>query len=419
MTDSRVAGASLTICGSGNAAHALAVVASQHLDGEIDWLAGSTEKAALLRHALNAHGLRSTGVIQATADRIRNISADPAEVIPHSEIVLIVVPAFGHAAVLDRIAPYVGTTTAVGCMPTRGGFEFEASRLTSSDGHRPIIFGLQTSPWSTRVKTLGQIVHIGAVKEEVVLAAMPAADGPQIAARLATILGTRVLATHGFLGLTLGNPGQFIHPGLIYGHFRAWHGEEYDEEAIPLLYAQATEEIGDVVDRLSQESIAVASALERQSGGTLELRDVVIPIHEWLRNVYGAVTADTSTVASCFRTGPIQARKAPMIEVRPGRFLPDFEYRYLSEDVPFGLVSTRALAEIAGVATPVIDEVVTWAQSAMHKSYLVGNGLTGPDAQDLPLPQNYGVSTVSDLLAWDREDPISRRPRRAGASEPR
>jgi hypothetical protein len=37
-----------------------------------------------------------------------------------------------------------------------------------------------------------------------------------------------------------------------------------------------------------------------------------------------------------------------MLEVRPGKFVPNFGYGYLSEDVPFGLVATRALAEIAG-----------------------------------------------------------------------
>src|SRR5436190_16916447 len=34
----------LAICGSGNAGHALAVVASQNFDGDIDWLVGSEER---------------------------------------------------------------------------------------------------------------------------------------------------------------------------------------------------------------------------------------------------------------------------------------------------------------------------------------------------------------------------------------
>ena len=381
----------------------MAVVASQNVDGAIDWLAGSEEKADLLRRGVSTAGLRSQGVIKADAHRLRTISADPADVIPNADMVLLLVPAFAHAAVLHRIRPYVSDTATIGCLPTRGGFEFEAAQLAPADGAtRRQVFGLQTLPWSTRVLTPGEVVNIGAVKAEVVLAALPAGKGAEIAARLSRIIGTRVVATDGFLNLTLGNPGQFIHTGLMYGHFRSWHGEEYDAVSIPMLYAHATEEIGEIVEQLSGEALAVAREIEVRSAGALKLRQVM-PVHEWLKSSYAHATGDMSTVAACFRTGPIQARKAPMIEVHPGRFVPNFGYRYLSEDVPYGLVITRAFAEIAEVPTPTIDEVVSWAQSAMQKVYLVDGRVAGPDARDLPIPQHFGVSRLRDLIEWYRE----------------
>jgi hypothetical protein len=342
---------------------------------------------------------------------LRTISADPAQVIPDADIVMIVVPAFAHAAVLSRIKPHVSKTTAIGCLPTRGGFEFEASRLIpeASAGRHPRIFGLQTLPWSTRVVTPGEVVHFGAVKKEVVLAAMPGSAGPELAEHHTKILGVRVAATEGFLSLTLGNPGQFIHPGLMYGHFRSWQGEEYNDDNIPMFYAEASDEMGRIVEQLSSDASAVARAIEMQSRGALDLSGVV-PVHEWLRVSYSHVTADETTVATCFRTGPIQARKAPMVEVAPGRLKPNFAYRYLTEDVPFGLVITRALAEIADVETPTIDEVILWAQSKMQKVYLDDGKLNGRDVRDLPIPQNYGVSTVSRLIQW-YDDGVTRNPR--------
>jgi hypothetical protein len=256
-------------------------------------------------------------------------------------------------------------------------------------------------PWSTRVTTLGKQVHVGAIKQEVFLAALPGSAGVPLAEQLSRLLGTRVIPTDSFLGMTLGNPGQLIHPGLMYGHLRTWNGEEYDEDKIPLLYAQATDEIGDIVDRLSRDARAVTRQIEVEGG--LDLRQAVIPIHDWLRRVYGNVTADTSSVASCFRTGPIQARKAPTLESRPGKYVPNFAYRYLSEDVPYGLVATRALAELIGVETPMIDEVVTWGQGVLDKVYLVGGQLRGDDVAELPIPQNYGISTLPALIGWYAE----------------
>jgi NAD/NADP octopine/nopaline dehydrogenase, alpha-helical domain len=404
---------SLTICGGGNAAHALAVVASQNFGGAIDWLVSTEEKAELLREGLADGGVRSTGVITASADRVRRVSADPADVIPGADVVIIAVPAFGHASVLRRIRPHVGATTVLGCMPTRGGFEFEAAQCRTTCDERPTLFGLQTLPWSTRVTTLGRAVHIGAVKSEVVLAALPASQAPAIATRLAGILGTRVLTTPSFLGLTIGNPGQIIHPGLMYSHFHSWDGEEYEEDRVPRLYAEAADEMGALVERLSDDAVATARALEAQGRGAFQLREAVLPIHDWLRTAYAHVTEDLSTVATCFRTGPIQARRAPMAEVGPGRFVPDFQYRYLSEDVPYGLVATRALAEIAAVETPTIDEVIAWAQGVLRKDYLAGGALRGNDVKDVPVPQNYGVSTVPDLIDWYAEHETSALPRTA------
>jgi hypothetical protein len=409
----------LAICGSGNAGHALAVVASQNFDGDVDWLVGSKEKADLLRRGTSADGLRSTGVIEARADRLRTISSRPADVIPGADFVMLVVPAFLHASVLSSITPHVSDDTAVGCLPTRGGFEFEASQLVRGvgAGRRRRLFGLQTLPWSTRVVKPGEIVHFGAAKAGVLLSALPGGHGPKLAGQLSKILGTQVVAMDAFLNLTLGNPGQFIHPGLMCGTFRSWQGEEYETDSIPLIYAEASDDTGRLVEQMSRDALSVARAIEVESGGALDLSGVV-PVHDWLQSAYSHATADLTTVATCFRTGPIQARKAPMIEVSPGRFVPNFDYRYLSEDVPFGLVITRAIAELASVATPAIDEVIYWAQSHMRKVYLTDGKVQGPDVRDLPIPQNYGVSTLPDLIAW-YDDAATDRPQPAAtASNP-
>jgi hypothetical protein len=389
----------VTVCGGGNAGHALSVVLSQNFDGAVNWLVGSEEKADLLRRgARSADGLQSTGVIKARADKLQTISSDPAQVIPDADLVMIVVPAFVHAAVLTRIKPYIAEATTIGCLPTRGGFEFEA--LSGVDlGRLPRVFGLQTLPWSTRVVSPGQVVNVGAAKATVVMGALPPDDGPKLAGELSTMLGTQVVATSGFVSLTLGNPGQYIHPGLMYGHFRSWQGEEFNEDNIPMFYAEATDEMGKIVEQLSFDAGAVARAIEFESGGALDLTGVV-PVLNWLRASYSHVTADQTSVATCFRTGPIQARKAPVTEVSPGRFVPNFDYRYLTEDVPYGLVVTRAFAEIANVPTPTIDDVISWSQSKMQKVYLADGRLEGPDTRELPIPQNHGVSTFRDLIEW-------------------
>ena len=396
----------LAICGGGNAGHALAIVTSRNFDGDVVWLAGSHEKAEVLRRGVfSADGLRSTGVITGSADRIRRISADAADVIPNADIVMIAVPAYAHADILRQIAPHLKDNALIGSLPTRSGFEFEATHFIRGiePGGRRRIFGLQTLPWSTRVQEPGKVVNFGSIKAEVLMAALPSRFADELSAELSQILGTQMIPTQNFLNMTLGNPGQVIHPGLMYGLFATWAGQTYSQDNIPLFYAHASDRTGDFVAQLSNEICTVAKEIETRSTGELDLSGVS-SIHDWLRASYPTQTKDTSTVATCFRTGPLQARKAPMQEVSAGVFSPNFQYRYLSEDVPFGLSVAKALAQMAEVRTPAIDAVISWAQIKLGKQYLLDGKLDGPDAKRLPIPQNYRINTLADLINWYAHD---------------
>jgi NAD/NADP octopine/nopaline dehydrogenase-like protein len=392
----------LAICGGGNAAHAVAVVASQNFDGDIVWLRGSEEKAdGLRRGVFSAGGLRSTGVITGLADKVRTISSDPQEIIPGADLVFLVVPAFAHVTWLEKIAPHLKTTAVIGVLPARSGFEFDVLRIIPGihpDGGRQI-FGLQTLPWSTRVQQPGKLANIGALKAKVFVATLPGSHATSLAPLLSALLGTQISASPNFLNLTLGNPGQIIHSGIIYGWFSKWYGKRYREDEIPRIYAELSDGTGEIVESLSKDVVAVAQKIASASNGKLDV-SATLPIHEWLCMSYPTQTADFSSVATCFRTGPIQARKAPMIEVAPGEFVPDFEYRYVSEDVPYGLVISKSIGEIADVPTPTLDAVIEWSQDRLGKRYLVNGKLDGEDVHELRVPQNYGIKNLDELLAF-------------------
>ena len=55
----------------------------------------------------------------------------------------------------------------------------------------------------------------------------------------------------------------------------------------------------------------------------------------------------------------------PMVRVGHGQFVPDFQHRFLAEDLPFGLAVHRGIAELADVPTPAIDRVLSWGQDRL------------------------------------------------------
>ena len=93
-----------------------------------------------------------------------------------------------------------------------------------------------------------------------------------------------------------------------------------------------------------------------------------------------------------------QGLKHPVKKTEDGKFLPDFSHRYMTEDIPFGLVVIRGIAEIMGIETPNIDKVLTWSQQQMGKEYLVDKKLQGKDISTSRAPQSYGFTTIESIL---------------------
>jgi hypothetical protein len=207
------------------------------------------------------------------------------------------------------------------------------------------------------------------------------------------MLGLRVDAAASLLALTLANTGQIIHPGIMYGLFADWDGTAFGRDEVPLFYQGLTEAGAETLAALSDDVQAIRTRLQ----GTLDLA-AVRPLDDWLQHCYGHAIADTSCLRSAFVTNRAYAGlKAPVREVAPGRFVPDFGARYLAEDVPFGLATSRAIADLAAVDTPAMDRVIAWAGERLGKDYL------GRDASLARIPQKYGLDSLDRLLAFTHE----------------
>ena len=112
-------------------------------------------------------------VVQAKA-RPRRVAADPAKVIPGSDVAVLVLPAFAHEGMLRQIVPFLDEEAWVGTTPGRGGFDYCAARVLEEQSREDIrLFGLQTLPWACRIQEYGQIVHVLGVKKMVDAASRP------------------------------------------------------------------------------------------------------------------------------------------------------------------------------------------------------------------------------------------------------
>merc|ERR1712032_752293 len=188
----------------------------------------------------------------------------------------------------------------------------------------------------------------------------------------------------------------YIHLSIMYAKWSRWDGKPLDTE--PLFYQGADDLSADTMSKLSDELVVQTAAAIQKIKPGLDLKRCV-HISQWYLDCYAAQTDDTSSLKTCLITnGGYRGLVHPMKKTEDGKFMPNFNYRYMTEDLPMGLVPLRAIANLAGVATPKTDEVIMWCQSTVNKEYLKDGQLNGKDIAETRAPINFGISTIDEML---------------------
>lgn len=399
----------ITICGAGNAAHTLVPLLAQDGQHAVTVYAPLADEAARWRTLLESAGrvevrLPDGGTMGGSPALI---TAEPGQAATGCDLVLLALPAFAHERVLRDLAPALPSTAWVGALPARGGFDWMVREVLPR--HEGVVFGLQTLPWACRISQWGLRAEVLGIKAAVDLAVRPPQAAAEAARALAGLFAVPMLPVSGFLALTLANTGQIIHPGIMYGLFHRWDGAPFWEDQVPLFYGGVNSETASVLRALSDEVQAVRVALE-QTGAAPDLSSV-ISLAVWLHRAYPGQIEDTGTLQTSFNTNRAYAGlRAPVKPVEDvgqdsagqaagkKRYQPWFDSRYLAEDVPYGLLVTRGIAELAQVGTPTMDRVITWAQERLGRAYLVEGRVAGRDVERSRAPQRFGVHSLAALL---------------------
>jgi len=124
----------------------------------------------------------------------------------------------------------------------------------------------------------------------------------------------------------------------------------------------------------------------------------VVHLSQWLLDAYGDDVKDTANLARMFQTNRgYQTLGVPVKKVDSG-YQVNVKVRYLTEDLPFGLLVTRGIASVVGVETPMIDEVITNTSVWIGKEYLIDGELIGRDVMTTRAPQRYGIDSLEELV---------------------
>ncbi len=393
------------ICGSGAGGHVLAGLLSAQPGVDARVFTMSSSKAADWRAIMTRERLEVVERDGATERTLAmsnpsTVTADPEEAARGCDLAIFVLPAFLHAGYLSTLAPFLEKGCVIVGLPGQPGFEFDVRESVGRVDRDFTVINFDSLPWICRLSELGRKVTVLGTKERLVgalQANLAAARLPDPVSTLQLLLGEapRLAVSGHVLGITLRSPNASNHPPMMYSRWKDWDGRAL--AARPLFYEGIDAPGATLLSRVSEELVATAGHVMAARPGT-DLAQV-IPQYQWEIDYYGNSISDPTNLLTALRTNSGYAGIThPMVDAPGGGWLPDFGHRFLSEDVPFGLVVMRGVAELAGASTPCMDAVITWCQERLGRQYLEGSTLTGRDVASTRCPQRYGIRDLDALL---------------------
>ena len=260
------------------------------------------------------------------------------------------------------------------------------------------IFATETLPWAVRISEYGKSVDILGTKYAVDLAVTPwnvARKTSSVLQRLLAHKYPNLTLIPSLLTITLSNMNQVLHPCITWGRYRDWDFITPFNEP-PLFYGGVDEETGVMLWKVSDEILELKGILEFKY--KLDLTGLR-HIKNWMLRSYSEDIADTSSFHRMINTNKgYQGLVHPMIKTDEGKYIPNFGYRYMTEDIPVGLVVTRGIAELCGVETPSMDKVIKFGEKVMNKKFLEGGKVAGPDINMTRSPQAFGIKTIEEFI---------------------
>ncbi len=344
----------IVVIGAGNAGHAMA--ADLALRGFRVRLFELPRFAETLRPVQERGGIELTGVVGEGFARLELITTDIAEAVKDASHLLVVTQALAHEEVAELCAPHVEENQTIILFPgSAGALQFARTFQDRGVSHKVYVAETVTLPYACRIRGPAWVnVHAGPAVREII-AAFPGQDTQAVIESARAVYPTLYPATH-VLETALYNPNILLHPiGVIFNLGRI----EYSQGEFWMYKEGFTPSVIKILRALESERVAMLRAVGVEP----------MEFEAYYHFRYQKSWADFATVSS---KGPASA-----------------DTRYISEDIPIGMVLWASLGDMLGIQTPTARSLIHISSVIHDRDYWQGGrtvqklGLAGMTAGQL------------------------------------
>jgi opine dehydrogenase len=276
------------------------------------------------------------------------VARDCVEAVAGAQAVIVAVQANGFKTVIDALAPHLAAGQAVVISAHCSFAALYLHRLLRARG-----LDLPIAVWATTAVTARKSgprsVHISGIRAKLDVATLPLRHAEAGLAICRALFGDRFEPREDALAIMLSNLNPPAHMANMLGNLtRAEKGEDWPN------YGSITRGVGRIVDAMDIERRALA--------GTFGLS---------VRSVQ-----DHYVLSFGVEPGPVGEMAAAVYAKRPELLGPKtLDTRFITEDVPFGLVPLEMLGAIVGVPLPLHQAGIALFDAICARDFRAENDL--------------------------------------------
>ena len=328
----------VAILGAGGIAFGYAAFLRQQGHEVTLWSPSGHGTAALA----NGADLRASGAVVG-GWKVR-VASTCAEALSSAQLVIVALPAYGHRTVIDAMAPHVENGQVVVFSAHLSLAAQVLRRALSARGVAAPVAALGTTVLTAR-KSEPDAVRIGTVRQKVDIAVLPVEATGDVVAQCCDLFGDRFEATPDLLSVALANLNPQNHLAIALCNLtRMELGETWRQAS------HITPAVCRLIEALDAERLALAAAFGIQ----------VRTVHQHIHLSYGVSIGSLAEMEHELAQRPGGVNGPATLDTR-----------YVTEDVPFGLVPTLELAALMGVPMP-LHEAGVRTMSALYGRNFAG-----------------------------------------------
>lgn len=278
--------------------------------------------------------------------RLHQVTTDASEALAGADVAFVVVPAFAQESFARAIAPHVKEKQIVVLSPGNFGGAVTFARSLGEYGCQtlPILCEAQSMIYACR-KGGPASIRIFGIKQGLRFAVFPSRMTDEVIPTIQKIFPT-VEAAPNILWTWLSNPNAIAHPPVTILNAGRIEGTGGDF----LFYVEGiTPAVDRVLQALDRERMALGAALG------LEL----MPHSEMTKLWYGHQGFQGPTY-------PDKARNPVYASIKAEQ---ELDSRYLTEDVPYGLVPIEDMGNLVGVDTPICSALINLSNGLLDRDF--------------------------------------------------